>query len=187
MKLHLHSLATRQRFGSRSLPVRLGAVALTVLFTASQIPAQGPIPFDTDTAQPAPSTQSSTVTAQAPAVATDLSAPVPNVEQATLAKTSSDSLFAIADAQDPAPGPSSNSLMSTPTVKKKAPHHALGLTLAITGTTVLVASAFFFGLQNHFCSGSSNATCNTVRTNSLIGIGIGAPVAAVGYYFQFHK
>jgi len=80
--LHLVSPATSSRPSkvSRSLPVRLGALALAVLFTASQIQAQGPMPRSSEETQPAPASQNqqaaaptSTPTAGASATLANLS------------------------------------------------------------------------------------------------------------------
>jgi len=82
--LYLVSPATQSRpsIASRSLPVRLGALALAVLFTASQSQAQGPMPSGSEEAQPTTASQNqqaatpatadlSTQAANSPSMASD--------------------------------------------------------------------------------------------------------------------
>lgn len=70
MTMHLVSPATSS---FRSMPVRLGVLALAVVFTASQTPAQGPIPRSADEAQPAATAQSRQAATPVPATAVQAS------------------------------------------------------------------------------------------------------------------
>jgi hypothetical protein len=70
----------------------------------------------------------------------------------------------------------------------KPPHHALGVTLAVVGVTALVAGTVLFAGEKSIsvCNGSSTG-CNEARDTGIALMPIGAGVAAVGFYFQFHR
>ena len=67
MKLHPVSPATTllHRFARRSMPVRLAALAVAAVFTASQVPAQPPMDRDTTSQAQTTNAQATTTTAQA--------------------------------------------------------------------------------------------------------------------------
>ncbi len=103
MKTHRVSSATPP---CQSIPAKLAAIALAMLFTASEVPAQ-PLDWDATNETQATSTQATTTSEGNDAVpaavdtAADISAPVPNLEEATPVKPTSDSMFAMAAMQDP--------------------------------------------------------------------------------------
>jgi hypothetical protein len=76
----------------------------------------------------------------------------------------------------------------TPAARTKPPHHALGVTLAIVGTTALVAGAVLFAGEKSIsvCNGASSG-CNEARDTGIALMPIGAAVAVTGFYFQFHR
>ena len=190
MTMHLVSPATspRRTLGYRSMPARLGALAVAVLFTATQIRALGPIPHGNDAAQPATSSQQAA--ASAPATAADLSAstplvsaPDPNIEQAAI-QPSLGSLFAIDNSQDPTPAaPPASSLTST-TKKPKTHDKVIGGILAGVGTPLFIVGAATFILGVTKCKGS---ICGTWDGITGAGMAAGGAMAAGGYYLLFKK
>lgn len=187
MKSHRASPATPF---CRSMPARMAAFAMAVLFTASQVPAQ---PMnDRDTTDQTQTTNSQTVTngqgnhavPAAENTATEISAPVPNLEDATPAKPASDSMFAMDAMQDPS---SSSSMTQTQKpVKAKAPLHGLGIAMAIVGSVVLVGGIGAFALSEQ-CKNPTSGECGTVHGAGIGMMAAGGGVAATGFYFQFHK
>lgn len=165
MMMQLVSSATRlrSRFGYRSTAVRLGALALAVIFTASQIQAQSAFAIDT---QPTTATQQAKAAPQtqaAPSVPTEAqnaapvptanaedaqaTAPQPAVPDAPGAQTESASLNTPVNMKalmDQAAQPSQN-VQSTNTEQKKQIHPgwlglaAVGLLCAALGAGGLAA------------------------------------------------
>jgi hypothetical protein len=181
----------------RILPARLVALAVTVVFTASQVPAQGPMDRGTTGEAQAASVQATTGSQGSPdsvakAENADFSAPVPNIEEATLVKpspSSLDSLFSNLDAQD-----NGQSSSPTPTTKAKAantkpPHHGLGVALAITGTVALALGVVLVAGTDSIslCSNEHSGGCGEARTGGYVAIGGGAAIAVTGFYLQFHR
>jgi len=181
----------------RKLPARLVALAVTVVFTASQVPAQGPMDRETTDQVQAASVQATTGSQGRPDSAakpedTDFSAPVPNIEEAALVKTSSsslDSLFSSMGAQD-----NGQSSSPTPTTKAKAantksPHHGLGVALAISGTVILALGVVLAAGADSIdvCSNEHTGGCQEARTGGYVAIGGGAAIAVTGFYLQFHR
>lgn len=196
VKLHSMSFATpmHRRVARRSMPVRMAVLAMAVVFTASQVPAQPLMDRDatsqiqTTNAQAATTGQGDHAAPAAEDTATAISAPAPNFEEAALAKPFSDSLLMLA-AQG---GTSNSSVTPSPSpkaVKTKPSHHRLGVALAITGTAALVIGVVFAAGADHInlCSNEHTGGCQEARSWGYAGIGVGAPVAVLGYYLLFHK
>lgn len=173
--------ALRSRSSSRGTPARLGALTLAVLFTTSQILAQGPLTSHTGEVQPA---------ATAPPPATGLSAPVPNLEEVSLAKPSSDSLFALPAIQEPSQSSSSamsNTLSTPTTAKTKPPHHGLGVALSDIGIGALVTGVILYAGESHFCGNSTIKDCTSAKDAGLALMPAGGALMVTGFYFRFHK
>ncbi len=142
-----------------------------------------------DTPNPAPATASQrSQGAPAGVPAAELSAPIPNVAEPTADQPFSDSLVSLSalDAgQDNSPGPSTPNAKPA---KTKPPHHGLGVALAITGTAALVVGvALLAGSGISLCSNERSGGCQEARTGGYVAIGVGAPVAVLGFYLQFHR
>lgn len=182
----------------RRLPVRLVALAVTVVFTAIQVPAQGAMDREiTDQAQVA-SFQATTGSQGSPDSAakaedTDFSAPVPNIiEEATLLRPSSsslDSLFSNMRAQDNGPSSSPASTTKAKAANTKPSHHGLGVALAITGTVVLALGVVLAAGADSIsvCGNEHSGGCQEARTGGYVAIGGGAAIAVTGFYLQFHR
>jgi cytoskeletal protein RodZ len=197
MNMHLDSSRTTPRLGlsSRSLPVRLGALALAVLFTAAQMPAQG-----------APTTA---VQASSPqnAGASQTAAQLPTTNTATSTDSAGTSAEAAALPDAPAlAGEASDSaslnmppemkammddasqvsqnLQSTPsTTNHKLVQRPGMLVLGIAGVPLIVLGTMIFSL-NVGSSGKANGLRNGLGTAFLAP---GAAMSGIGFYFAFHK
>ncbi len=191
MNMQLVSSATRlrDRLSLRGVPIRLVALGVAVVFTAGQMQAQGPMFRSVDEAQPAAAAQQAVPAAQAALsaqVGTEISAPVPNGEEANAA-SSSTIPFAALEASDN--GSQSSTLTSTSTVapaKTKPPHRGLGIAMATVG--ILAAGVGVLGLAAYskFC-GTSNGPCGEARGIGIAGLAGGGALAAGGFYLQFHR
>jgi hypothetical protein len=64
----------------------------------------------------------------------------------------------------------------------------LGVTLAVIGVTALVAGAVLYAGEKavSVCNGASHG-CNEARDSGLVLMPVGAGVAVLGFYLQFHK
>ena len=81
---------------------------------------------------------------------------------------------------------SSNSRMS-PVFKAKPTQRALGLALAIAGTTALATGVtLYVGEQHAYCNNSSKG-CNEAKDTGIALMPTGASVAAIGFYLRFHR
>jgi hypothetical protein len=76
---------------------------------------------------------------------------------------------------------------STP-AKAKPHHHGLGIALAIVGTLALASGVALYAGEKEVsvCNGSSKG-CNEARDTGIALMPIGGGVAAVGFYFTFHR
>ena len=192
MTMHLVSpaISSRHRLAYRSIPARLGALALAILFTASQIQAQGPIPRGTDQAQPAASSQSQQAATPAPATPSGLSAPAANPASAV-----SDNLKMDGSALPEAPSApaetasvakpldikammddaaqATQNLQPTATEKKHQTHPGW---LALTVVGALGATIGAMGLSKASTQGKPVAAGF---------VGVGAGLAGLGLYLTF--
>jgi hypothetical protein len=174
----------------RGTPILLASLALAVLCTTSQAFAQSL--FGRDTAASAPTATASKAVPAAPS-ATTLSAPVPNIEEANLAKPAAGSLFDLAAAQDGQSSSQSQALTdpieSAPkpaATKTKPAHHGLGIAMATVGTVALVAGVGAFALSEE-CKNPTKGTCGSIHSGGIGLMAGGGAVAATGFYFQFHR
>ncbi len=149
MKMQLVSSATRlrDRFGLRGVPIRLVALGVTVVFTAGQMQAQGPIFREAD-AQPA---AAAPVAQAAPQAGTESSAPVqasglpeaPNASSESASVAAPLDLRAIMDDQAQTAEASQN---VQPATQKKEHHAHPGL---IVGGAVCLAFGSFVFAKGH--------------------------------------
>ena len=124
---------------------------------------------------------------------TELSAPVPTVEEADQATPLAIPFSTLAVSQAGSQGTSESSSQNAPApttpaaTKAKPRHHALGVTLAILGTTSLVlgATAYTFG-QGDLCKNEKSGGCKEARDAGLVMMPVGAGVAVTGFYLVFH-
>lgn len=202
MKLHSVSSATPSRHSamSRSIPVRLGAFALAIVFTATQTPAQGASTANAQAgAQQGAATGESTGQAQttyatatiatdsAPgAMETATTAVLPDAPAAAAPQSESASLSmppemkAMMDDASQA----AQSLQSTPsTTNHKLVQRPGMLVLGIAGVPLIVLGTMIFSL-NVGSSGKANGLRNGLGTAFLAP---GAAMAGFGFYFAFHK
>lgn len=196
MKLRLVSPVTQPCRGSMvsGKTILLATIAVAALFSATRITAQSFTGMNGLTASSDASTAKSVAPVQSPATpavpalsanesSSLFSAPEPAVEEARLVDPLSAGMFSLADAQDPA-----SSLTSRPAGSKaKAPHHGLGIALAITGTAALLAGAGAYAIAARGCNSYSTGACHSVHDFGIIMMPVGGAVAATGFYFQFHK
>lgn len=131
----------------------------------------------------------------------EISAPVPNMEvssltnqagavsfQALAAQNSSQSSSQSASQDSTAGSSSSTTSAKTATTKSKPPHHALGVTLAVIGTTTFAAGVVLLAGEHAIsvCNGASKG-CNEARDAGLVMTPVGGAVAITGFYLQFHR
>jgi hypothetical protein len=185
---HLVSLTT---LSGRSMPVRFAALALAVVFTTSQIQAQGPMPRGTDEAQPTTTSQSQQQAAtSAPSPATGLPAPASN-SPAAAAETANLDATVLPEAPN-APqeqasinkpidfkamlddaGQNTQNLQSTP-VQQKRQIHPGWLALSAIGALGAVI-------------GADGLASKGTRGRPIAGafLGVGAGLAGLGIYLTF--
>ena len=181
------SISMAQRLARRGIPARLVALALAFAFTSSQVSAQPIMVRDAANLGPATASQGSQ---EAPAgePAAELSAPIPNVEEPIAGKPFSDSLVLLSSLDAGQNNPQSASTPNAKPAKTKPPHHGLGVALAITGTAALVVGvALLAGSGTSICSNEHSGGCQEARTGGYVGVGVGAPLAVLGFYLQFHR
>jgi hypothetical protein len=184
-----HLLSRTAKFNSKC--VSRSAPFLAVLLLAVQAVAQNPIiRSSTDQAQVATGSQQITAAPSTP-LPTEISVPEPAQQEANLSSPPRIPFLALAAWQDSNQSSSQNAPATitppkTMATKTKPPHHALGITLAVVGTTALVAGvALYAGEQHAYCNGTSSG-CNEAKDSGLALMPIGAGVAAIGFYLQFH-
>jgi hypothetical protein len=191
MESHLLSRVTRfsGRCVSRSAPF----VAVIVL--AAQVIAQNPL-IPSSVKEPSSASGSQQIDAANPTPpTTEISAPAPAEEQASLSNAQRIPFLAIAAGQDTSQSSSPSAAITTttqtPTQKKKPAHRGLGIALVVVGTTALVVGAVGYAVftgPGTFCNGGGDSgNCHTANTAALVLIPVGAGVAGTGLYFTFHR
>jgi uncharacterized membrane protein len=195
MKIHLHvSKAPPCRRGARRCrSILLASLACAALFAASQSVAQSRIGRDfANPAQDAAPATPQTNTALANPVEAEISAPVPNAEEASSASPAADPFLSLA--QDGGQSSSSQSSSSTggpakpPAAKTKPPHHGLGIALAVVGSVALAVGITAYALGGgDFCGNVKYGGCQEARDAGLVLMPVGAGVAITGFYLQFHR
>jgi len=195
MKIHLHvSKAPPGRRGARRCKsILLASLACAALFAASQSVAQSRIGRDfANPAQDAAPATPQTNTALANPVEAEISAPVPNAEEASSASPAADPFLSLA--QDGGQSSSSQSSSSTggpakpPAAKTKPPHHGLGIALAVVGSVALAVGITAYALGGgDFCGNVKYGGCQEARDAGLVLMPVGAGVAITGFYLQFHR
>ncbi len=196
--MKLHPVSSCHNLASRTMPVRLGALALAVLFTATQMPAQGAAattPQATtqqnmnDQASTAQAPAANSATAAAPetaptAVAKSELSTLPEAPQAQSETGESASLSMSADMKammDEASQESEN-LQSTPkTTKNKVVQRPGMLVLGIAGVPLIILGTMIFSLN---VGGKETGLRNGLGTAFLAP---GAAMSGIGFYFAFHK
>ncbi len=195
MKLHLPFCRAHSSSGETRLCLSIVATwfACAALFAASQSVAQSQIARDIggpaqDAANATPLVNSASVTR----ADTDISAPVPRLEEAGLVNPAANSLFSLS--QDGGQSSSSQSSSSAggpskrPAAKTKPPHHGLGVALAIVGTATLAVGIAAYALGGiDICSNEQSGGCREARDAGLVMMPVGAGVAATGFYFTFRR
>jgi hypothetical protein len=195
MKLHLPFCRIRPSNGDtrHCISILATLLACAALFAAGQTAAQSRIARDIDgpaqdTANAAPLVSS----ASAAPAETDISAPVPRVEEAGLVSPAASPFLSLA--LDGAQSSSSQNLPPTdapakpPAAKTKPPHHGLGVALAIVGTATLAVGIAAYALGGiDICANEHSGGCQEARDAGLILMPVGAGVAVTGFYLQFHR
>jgi len=195
MKIHLHvSKAPPGRRGARRCrSILLASLACAALFAASQSVAQSRFTRDIDyPAQDAAATAPQVSAAPVTPAETEVSAPVPNAEEASSASPAADPFLSLA--QDGGQSSSSQSSSSTggpakpPAAKTKPPHHGLGIALAVVGSVALAVGITAYALGGgDFCGNVKYGGCQEARDAGLVLMPVGAGVAITGFYLQFHR
>jgi hypothetical protein len=167
--------------------------ACAALFAASQSAAQSQIARDIGgPARGAANDPPLLNSALAAPAETDISAPVPRLEEASLLSPAASLFFSLA--QDS--GQSSSSQSSTsigspakpPAAKTKPPHHGLGVALAIVGTATLAVGIAAYALGGiDICANDHSGGCKEARDAGLVLMPVGGGVAITGFYLQFHR
>lgn len=168
-------------------------LACAALFAASQSAAQSQIARDIGgPAQDAANATPLVNSASATPAETDISAPVPRLEEASLVSPVASAFLSLA--QDG--GQSSSSQSSTsigspakpPAAKTRSPHHGLGVALAIVGTATLAVGVAAYALGGiDICANEHSGGCKEARDAGLVLMPVGAGVAVTGFYFTFHR
>ena len=126
--------------------------------------------------------------------ATDLSAPVPTIEEADLVAPLPISFSALEATDGASQSSSSQSLpppdapAKPPAAKTKPPHHGLGVALAIVGTATLAVGIAAYALGGiDICANDNSGGCKEARDAGLVLMPVGGGVAITGFYLQFHR
>ncbi len=195
MKLHLPFCRTLSSSGDTRLrlPIVATLFACAALLAASQSAAQTQIARDIggparDSANELPLLNS----APAAPAETDISAPVPRLEEASLVSPAANPFFSLAlDGGQSSSSQSATSIGSPakpPAAKTKPPHHGLGVALAIVGTAALVSGVALFATEQSIgVCGPSSHGCSEAKDAGLVLMPVGAGVAITGFYLQFHR
>jgi hypothetical protein len=195
MKLHLPFCRAHSRSGETRLCLSIVAtwLAFAAVFAASQSVAQSQIARDIS--GPAQDSANATVlvsSASAAPAETDISAPFPRLEEASLANPAANSLFSLAqnggESSSSQSSPSAGGPAKRPTAKTKPPHHGLGVALAIVGTATLAVGIAAYALGGiNICANGQSLGCREARDAGLVMMPVGAGVAATGFYFTFRR
>ena len=175
MTMHLVSPATssRHRLAYRSMPVRLGALALAVVFTAAETQAQGPIPSGTSESQSTASAQTQPAATAVPASNAAESSSWPEAPQMTQEQASVTKPIDIKAIMDDA-APSAQNLQPTTTQVKQHQTHPGWLVLSAVGA--LGATIGAIGLSKASTRG---------RGVAAGFVGVGAGLTGLGLYLTF--
>jgi hypothetical protein len=195
MKLHLPFCRTRPSSGDTRLCLSIVATcfACAALFAASQCAAQSQIARDiADPAQDAADGIPLVNYAPATPAKTDISAPIPRLEEASLVNPAANSFFSLAQEGGQSPSSQSSSSAASPAkppaAKTKSPHHGLGVALAIVGTAPLAVGIAAYALGGiDICANDRSGGCKEARDAGLVLMPVGAGVAATGFYFTFRR
>lgn len=198
MKLHLVSKAAGSGRRTVSRRATLVATALGMAALLATTPAVAQNPFFGGFAGPV---QAGTGLEQAVAepvaepsmrAPSQISAPAPAKEEVNLFRPQRAPFLVLEAEQETGQSSSQGVPVATDppkstATKTKPPHHALGMTLAVVGTTALVAGVVLLAGEHSIsvCNGASNG-CNEARDAGLALIPVGAGVAVTGFYLQFH-
>jgi hypothetical protein len=165
--------------------------ACAALVAASQSAAQSQIARDIGgSAQDAANATPLVSSVSATPAETDVSAPVPRLEEAGLVSPVASPFLSLAqDGSQSSSSQSSTSIggLAKPTAAKtKPPHHGLGVALAIVGTATLAVGIAAYALGGiDICANDSSGGCKEARDAGLVLMPVGAGVAATGFYFTF--
>jgi len=194
VNLYLLSPATWRSRGNagRGMQFLTATLSLAALLAASEAQAQ----TVSDTRNPPQATTASQPAQLTPSVAavTEISAPEPAPNEASVAKPAAVPFLSIEATQNNGQSSSQDSNQTsqattkTTSAKTKPPHRALGVTLAVIGTTALVAGVVLYAGEKAIsvCNGSSSG-CNEAKDTGIALMPIGAGVAVMGFYLQFHR
>ncbi len=195
MKLHLPFCRTLSSSGDTRLrlPIVATLFACAALLAASQSAAQTQIARDIggparDSANELPLLNS----APAAPAETDISAPVPRLEEASLVSPAANPFFSLAlDGGQSSSSQSATSIGSPakpPAAKTKPPHHGLGVAMAIVGTATLAVGIAAYALGGiDICANDNSGGCKEARDAGLVLMPVGGGVAITGFYLQFHR
>jgi hypothetical protein len=197
MKFYLHAskAAPRQRDAHRRKSILLAALAFAAFFVASLSAAQTRIDRDIAVLSQDSAAAPQVSAAAATPAEIEISAPAPNVEEASLVSPAADPFLLIAQdggQSSSSQGSSSQSSSSTsaqpkpPAAKTKSEHRGLGVALAVVGSVALAAGvvAYAFG-EGDFCGNVKSGGCPEARDAGLVLMPVGGGVAVTGFYLVF--
>jgi len=195
MKVHLPFSRTQPGSGETRLCLSIVATwfACAALFAAGQSVAQSRIARDiAGPAKDAAHDPSQVSPTSATPANTDLSAPVPRLEEADLVSPAASPFLSLAQEGGQSSSSQSSSSVSSPAkpgaAKTKPPHHGLGVALAIVGTATLAVGIAAYALGGiDICANDRSGGCKEARDAGLVLMPVGAGVAATGFYFTFHR
>ncbi len=201
MKLHLLSFARRlsRQSTGRGAAVLASSFGLAAFFATSQAIAQTRIAGNAAAWSYAEAALQRDMTV--PSIQTEISAPVPTVEEAKLVSPLAIPMLSITRAQDSGQSSPQSATQSSsqdspaPTTSTKAaaarskpPHRGLGIALAVVGTTALVAGVVAYSVSRiDICSNEHSGGCQEARDAGLALMPVGGAVAVTGFYLQFHR
>jgi hypothetical protein len=194
MKLHLRFCRTHpsHRETRFCLSILATLFACAALFAANQSAAQSRIGRDIGgSEQDAANANPLVSSASATPAETDISAPVPRLDEAGLVSPVASPFLSLAQNGGQSSSSQSSSSIGgpakSPAAKTKPPHHGLGVALAIVGSATLAVGIAAYALGGiDICANEQSGGCKEARDAGLVLMPVGAGVAATGFYFTFH-
>lgn len=183
------SIQLRHKCSGHGKSAIAATLTLAALLAASPAAAQNRIFRDSaDLIQPEASVQLAALSDNETA-SKQISAPETGLEDTSLVRPQLIPFLSLEAAQDSGQSSSQTGVMTptsaqTKATKPKPPHRALGIALAVVGTTTLAVGIALDRLSDTAVCGGGETECRHV---GIALMPVGGAVAVTGFYFTFHR